>query len=284
MLELIHRYRTTFLGVVGVGAAALLMTSFGLAGSVGSSRAVAITIDGEEISLSEFERERSMTEENYRRVFGPDYQRFLAGMNLRQQVADSMIAGHLLKRTATSFDFVAASDGIRNAISTATGGQADPQRYAQLLRQIGMNARQFEARVSDQVLNTAFRSLLNDATFPSRAEALSSLVYRETSYDFEYIALDPTTFVENVSPPSEEELEEFYQEIVTDYEIPERIAYDYVTFNPEKFLDIVEVVDEEIWSYITRRIRINLNLLKKFARDIYSLRSLKMQLRKIALR
>jgi peptidyl-prolyl cis-trans isomerase D len=125
----------------------------------------------------------------------------------------------------------------------------DSGAYAAFLRQIGMNSQAFENRVRSDALRQEYLGALRLVSMPSQRESAGAVLREETKFNFEYVEFDPTNFQKEVKDPDAAALEAYYQEHGSEYQLAPRVSYDFVAFDPEKFLDLVEVAPEDIELY-----------------------------------
>lgn len=256
MLRVFHTYRKTVFGILVVSIAAMAMTGFGVNAfhNFEANQVYAVKIDDDRFSHADFERERNQVQARYRAMLGNNYDQ-LAGFieaNLGQQVVDKMIADTLVLREAKRNEIYAGSGELERLMRTEVfGGNFDPAMYRQFLRQMNMSAATFEASIRDSAVRAQLVGLLSDVTFPSNDEARALWEREETTYGVRHLEFDPTVFEKKVSTPDEAALGEFYSNRASDYELPARVAYDYVVFDPSAFRDLVVPTEEDIELYYT---------------------------------
>lgn len=252
MLELIHRNRKTLAVVIIVAAVALTMSGFGLDYYFNNRSTSAITVNGEEVSFQVIDQRRQMLQEQYQQMFGPRYFELLQqlNLNLNQQVIDSVINDTLLRQFAREHEFHVGDDQVAEAIRAQfPGGQFSREQYAALLRSMGTTSRMFEYNMREMLLRQQVATLLHDVALPSDREVRAALREYRTSYDIAFVTFDPARLRDQVPAPSEEELSAFYDQNATDYEVPAKVSYDYVVYDPAQNLDAVPVLPEDIELY-----------------------------------
>jgi peptidyl-prolyl cis-trans isomerase D len=251
MLRVFHTYRKTVFGILVVSIAAVSMTGFGVNAfhRYEADKVYAVKVDDERIGHVEFEREREQLQNRYRAMLGKNYGQ-LAGFleaNLGQQVIDKIISDTLMLREAKKNEIYSGSSELERIMRQEVfGGNFDADMYRQFLRQINQSAAKFEAEIRDSAVRAQFVGLLSDVTFPSDEEARALWEREETSYAVRHLEFDPATFEANVGEPEVKVLEEFYSNRASEYELPARVAYEYVVFDPSQFRDLVTPSDEDI--------------------------------------
>lgn len=253
MLQTIHQYKRTFIGSIGLALVTIMMAGFGLEYFNHAPKVSAIKVNDTEISPQDFYEQKRRVEDSYRSIFGPAYEKFFQSMNLNQKVIDQMIAQVLINNFADSLGMTASPRDVGSVISKMpifTKG-FNSEVYKTFLKQVGMSMNEFEGKLSDEVLSRQFSDLLNDIAYVSKREVQANLLDSETKYDIVYLEFDPKVFISKLKTPSDAELESFFSENATKYELPKRVKYDYVALDVKDFSDGLTVSPEDIEIYYT---------------------------------
>ncbi|WKZ57651.1 MAG: SurA N-terminal domain-containing protein [Bdellovibrionota bacterium] len=249
MLQIFHKYRRTFLGVLILAVVVLIMTGFGLDYYARrDSAAYAIKVNETEISFPEVDRARELMENHYRRILGDNYYELIDqfNINIPQQVVDKTINDEILGQFAGNLGLRVGDEELVQAIATQFPQGFDSRMYASMLSQLRMNSAQFEAHMRKELLTMQLLSLLQHAAIASKREIESMMIQSESKYDLQYVAFDPAQYAAAVPAPADEELRSYFEEHQTRYELPERVAYSYIRLSPKDFLAQVPVSDDDI--------------------------------------
>ena len=252
MIRFFRKYQKTVFGILIFFAAALLLSSFGInmAYDKGSNKdKPAVAINDVHISHAEFEQKKRAVEAQYRRMFGKQYQQLIQqfGMNISQNVLDSLVDNTLLISAARAKDFAAPEDAVLESIQKQFPGGYSPEAlYAS-----GTTPDKFYHDTEDQVIIEQITKLLEQSSIPSKKEVQDRYAENESAYDVEYIAVDPAPFEKTIATPSDEELQKFYDTNKSVYQTKPTVSFNFVEFNPEQFFSSVEVPQEEVEFYYT---------------------------------
>lgn len=259
MLQLFHRFRGTILGVGVVLAAVLAISGFGvdLFGAFHRKADYAIKVDDHTVSYTEFYNERRLIEDQYRRMFGPEYYKLMQSLNLNlaQQVSDTMINGYLVERAAHDLGLRTSNEEVASQILALFPAGVQKAQYDSYLREVGMSAVAFEDKLRKDLLQRQFNQLLNDASLASRRESEAQLRLRDTKYDASYVEIDPGTLEKEIPNPADGQLQEYYGKISSELEVPPQVAYRYALIEQGKFLDAVPVLPDDVEFYYTEHLR-----------------------------
>jgi peptidyl-prolyl cis-trans isomerase D len=251
MLKTIHKYQKSIISFVIMAAVCLAMLGFGMGSYSDRQETYAIKIDDTVISYTDFYRQKKNLEDMYLRQFGDFYYQLKQSQkwNLDQQVIDRTIPSVLLRKLAAAFGLYVGNQELRKLIKQNFPGGYDANTYRTYLAQIGMTAADFEKQLSEDALLVQFRSLITDLSRSSRKEALALIKREKTVYKADYLSILPKDYIKSVKDPSDQELEDYFTDNATDYEIAPRISYDYIVFDPKDHIDQVEVPPEDIEFY-----------------------------------
>jgi len=245
---------------VAIGLVALAMSGFGVDLIQRRHEPYAIKVNERLISFDDFNQERRALEQRYREMFGQNYNQIVESLrlNLKEQAKDTIIADTLLEEKARALGFHASNNAVAQIIHKELFPEGfNVERYRLFLQSIGLTSQQFEESVRRQVLRSQLTGLLNNISFASRRETETAILLEDTRYSLDYLEISPDSFAKVVTAktgssktappaPSEAEIEAYYHAHNTEYETPARVAYDYVVFDPQNFVDRVEVSPEDI--------------------------------------
>jgi len=253
MLKITQKYYRSVIGFFFIFVISVSMLFFGMDLGGPAQDNFAIRVDETEIPFSEVYQRRREFQEQLRQTFGPNYlqiaRQYLEDMN--QRVVDNLVSEVVLLQFASELGLTAGVRQVQKGIQEMFGADFSIDLYDAFLRQRGLSARQFEARMQKEMLLDQFQAIIADASVISNREALGMHRAMLTSYNIEALEISPDAAAESLPEIDEEELNEFYQRNAIDYQRSERIRYTYVMLNPSDFLDLVEVLEDDIELHYT---------------------------------
>ena len=215
---------------------------------------VAATVNGREISFSDYQTAYNNLENRFREIYGENYSSDLARqIGLPQQALNSLVAQQILISEAEDLGLQATDEEVREAILQIPAfqnerGQFDQQRYEQLLRSNRFSVDSFEAETREQLLLQKFNQILADSVWISEAEARRQVREETDSAVIRYARLRGSAITEDQSI-SEGELQAFFDENRDDYRVPEQRRVAYLTVNNAVVRSSIEISDEELQAY-----------------------------------
>ena len=254
MLKIMHKYKKSVLGVLVICGVSVIMTAFGVDIADRQTDHYAIKINDTKIDFDDFYRERRQVQEMYRNMYGKNYpqiQQLLEG-RLNQQLVDRLVADNVLTAKASQLELYVGEGEVRNTIISQLFPQGfDRARYATYLQHLGMSSSEFEGRLAKDALKEQMSDLIAQAAYPSKREVRAALIKNDTKFDVDYVEFAPDSFKSAVRDPEQSELQKMYEAKVQEFEIPARVAYDYLAFDPIAIQPKVEISPDDIEIYYT---------------------------------
>ncbi len=257
---MLQGFRTIINSVVGKVFFAVLVGTFGLLG-VGygfrdlvlsaTSANDAAKVGGTAISLNqlsqEYHRQLQALQRNAPGGFNPTPQQ---KQEIAQAVLDRMVNDTLLDSKAAKDGFRISDVLVRDVVQSepAFAGmdhRFDPGRFRMLLENQGMS----EAYFANQVRQNLARQLLINPIAES-ATAPKALVadiyrYRNEQRVAQTVAI-PNASATNVAPPSDADIEAYYQKHAVEFTAPEYRAFTVLPLGPGLFEDEITPSDDDL--------------------------------------
>jgi peptidyl-prolyl cis-trans isomerase D len=248
MLQLFHKYFGSFFLLLAAGVVVFSMLFFGTDSSLQGSQGYAMKINGEEIAASDYYNYQRGYEDNLRNTFGAAYSQIFTPELIRQNVNDAIINGALLRQLANRLGLAVGDQEISTQILDKTFN-GDRNLYQNVLRAQGISATTYERMVDNDLMSQKIASMLELASFASKAEVTAEYIKAQTKYNLEFTAIDPAKLVDKTKEPEQSEIEDYYNNNAASLEAPASAKYDYVVFDPAKSTSSVEVAEEDIQIY-----------------------------------
>ena len=257
MIRFFKRYQRSLLGLLGIIAVSMVMTSFGINNlNSGPIERAAITVGDQVVSSGEFYSYKQEIENRYRTMLKGQYDAFAKNLRISQQLVDDLVAKKylLIEARAQGWEppLAAAQQALWRQVSQ--GASFSPEAYAQLPRMLQKNRSEFkllENRAFDESVQKGFMSLFDAAAQPAQSEMEAIYVRDHREYSVEYLEFDSARFTKDVPAPEDKVLEEMYNAAQTDFEIPEQVSYDYIALRPADYEVKVDVQELDVADYYT---------------------------------
>lgn len=254
MLQTIHRYYRSVLGLIFVSVMGLSMLLFGVDFGSRQTDSYAIKVNDLEISFDEYYNRKREVQDRVARSFGEGYSAFAAQIlqDLTERLADELVNESLIKNLALDLGMGAGKDSVKEIILNIFQNNFSAEQYSQLLRQYGFTAPQFESRIaSETIINQLRTILLQVAKNPPKKFTKSIFNLNERLFSLKTIEFKKEEYIKDITEVKDEALESFYEERLLEYEQPAKASINYAIFTPEKYQDKVEIFTEDVELYYT---------------------------------
>ncbi len=213
------------------------------------------TVNGEPVTVEEFQQMYSDMMDNIRQQFGGSIDdEFLRRLNLEQQALNSLIDQKLLLQVAEETSLTVPDEALVAAIARMpafqTDGRFDMEKYNMLLRRNGLSPKQFETMHKESIIARQMHHFVTNAVSVSEAEARAWFEWENTEIKVDYVTFSPDEFQDIAL--SEDEISAYYEKNKADYRTPARVKARYIHFDPEQFIADADVSEEEIADYYAR--------------------------------
>ncbi len=216
---------------------------------------VAATVGSEEITYNEFRQQYRNLEDRYRQTFGEQFNRDLAKQfNLPIQALDQLINRRILLMEARDIGLRATDVEVRDAILEypafldENGTFVGTERYQQILRSSRLTLSEFEDSMRNDVLLGKLNAILAQTAYVSDAEVEKSYREQAERAEIRFVQLPATEFASEATA-SRAEIESYFTDHQTDYELPEQRVVDYLLVDTVKLRREIEVPEEELKAY-----------------------------------
>ncbi len=228
---------------------------FGVQGytSLMSSEPELASVDGQPITLGEFNRARRAQLEQYRTQLGAQFD--VAAFDtpeLRDQLLNSLIDQRTIAIAATQGRYSVSDEMLRRTIASIPAVQADGQfsseRYRQVLAAQGMTPTVFEAGLRrDLALAQVLQPIGQTARVPDAvAQKILALVTEQRTVALKVFA--PASFARDLTV-SDADIKSWYDANSARLQIPENLDVDYVLLNEAAASQDVKITEADIESF-----------------------------------
>ena len=252
MIRVFRKYQKTVGGILILIVAALIMSSFGVDLAYRDQRAdlqTAFTVDKTVVSKADFQRKVREVESQYRKMFGPQYDQLAKqfGINVPQNVLDSMIDATVLEKFLDTQGYAASDEEVLNMIKEQFPGGYDPS----VLLASGITPAQFLKDIEDEAKRKQLFDILTDVASPTEEEKKAQFIKNESKYKIQYVSFSPAKLESAVKDPSSEELNKYFQDNQEEYRTKPKASFNFIAFHPDNYLAEIEIPNDEVEFYYT---------------------------------
>ncbi len=222
-------------------------------GSLGSKTDDTVaSIDGEPISIKEFQQSYNQIVEQLKSQFGrnldPD---ILKALNVEQQALNAVIDSKLLLKTAEELGIEVSKEELQESLLSFNAfhvdGQFNLDLYRTVLRRNGMTPETFERDQAQNLKIDKVRQMVTSSINVSELEARDWYLHQHTKIAVDYLKFDPRSYID--IEPDDAAISAFFEENKDRYKSEPKIKAVYLKFDPRDHLDKAVVSDEDIFFY-----------------------------------
>jgi len=253
MLGLMRRHsRSIFIKLIYVGLI-LSFVIWGIGTYQSRDNFIAARVDGEEISMSEYQRAFDNMVRYYKENLKENFKdEMIVALNLKKQAMDSLISNILLKKEADRLSISVSEKEIQSRVQSYPAfqkdGRFDEQTYRQVLVNNRLKPASFEEEQRGLILMWKVESAIKNSATVTDDEVLASFKEQKATVSLEYIKVSPEGFKDKVSP-SQAEMKEYFAANMGEFTIPERVKTGYAVFKPEDFIKEINLTREDYEDY-----------------------------------
>ncbi len=212
----------------------------------------AATVNGESISVREFQRAYSRARQQYGEMFEKIVKTPEQKRNFNENVLQGLIARKVIQQTSRELGLRVSKKQIRKTIQAVPTLQNEGVYSSDLLDQalvrIGQTREQFK---QDLVSDAVLRQLTSGVTgteFVLPSESSQQFKILGQARTGRVLPIKYSLFNDDVNV-TEEEISAYYQENLESFRLPEKISLDYIELSIEELQKGIEPSEEEIQVY-----------------------------------
>ncbi|PMY65426.1 MULTISPECIES: SurA N-terminal domain-containing protein [Pseudomonas] len=234
--------------IIGVIVALMALTGFDAIFQATSTSQDAAKVNGEEITQNELSQAVDMQRRQLMQQLGKDFDASLLDEKLLREAAlKGLIDRKLLLQGAENSKF-AFSDAALDQVILQTpeflvDGKFSPERFDQVIRQLGYSRMQFRQMLAQEMLIGQVRAGLAGSGFVTDAQVLAFARLEKQTRDYASLTIkaDPAAV-----KLTDDEVKAYYDEHAKEFMSPDQVVIDYLELKKASFFDQVSVKDEEL--------------------------------------
>jgi peptidyl-prolyl cis-trans isomerase D len=222
-------------------------------GSMRSRRANRVAdINGEIISQDMYQKAYYRLLDNYRRVYGDQYNDSLLKMLHPEETALNQLVNKTVmmqeaKRLGIEVSEEELAANIRQIPAFQNNGAFDYRRYNLLLSQNNITPEEFESGQRDQIILDQLRAVVLSGITVTDDEARQWYDWSNAQIDLSYVLFSPDHYT-NIHP-DQKEIQSYFEEHKEAYRTQPQVKVRYLYFDPAVYKAQVKISDERIDEY-----------------------------------
>ena len=242
--------------IIGVIVALMALTGFDAIFKATTHSNDAAKVNGENISQSELSQAVDMQRRQLMQQLGKDFDASLLDEKmLRDSALKGLIDRKLLLQGAHDAKFAFSEAALDQVILQTpefqVEGKFSPERFDQVIRQLGYSRLQFRQMLAQEMLIGQLRAGLAGSGFVTDAQVLAFARLEKQTRDFATLTLkaDPSAV-----KLTDEEVKAYYDKHAKEFMSPDQVVIDYLELKKAAFFDQVSVKDEDLQAAYQKEI------------------------------
>ena len=242
--------------IIGVIVALMALTGFDAIFQATSTSQDAAKVNGEEITQVELSQAVDMQRRQLLQQLGKDFDSSLLDEKmLREAALKGLIDRKLLLQGAKDAKFSFSEAALDQVILLTPEFQEDgkfsPERFDQVIRQLGYGRLQFRNMLGEEMLIGQLRAGLAGSGFVTDEQVSAFARLEKQTRDFASLNIkaDPAAV-----KLSDDEIKAYYDEHAKEFMTPDQVVIDYIELKKSSFFDQVAVKDDELQALYQKEI------------------------------
>lgn len=242
--------------IIGVIIVLMALTGFDAIMSAANNNQDAAEVNGESVSKDELSRAVDMQRRQLAQQLGSQFDASLLDDKLlREGALKALIDRKLLLQGADDAGFGFSQQALDQLILLTPefqqDGKFDPDRFDQVIAQMGYGRQQFRTLLAQEMLIGQLRAGLAGSGFVTDQEVRSFAALERQTRDFATLAIKARPEQIEVS---DQQVKAYYDEHASEFMTSEQVLVEYIELKKEAFFDQVEVSDEAIQAEYEKEI------------------------------
>ena len=242
--------------IIGVIVALMALTGFDAIFQATSTSQDAAKVNGEEITQVELSQAVDMQRRQLLQQLGKDFDSSLLDEKmLREAALKGLIDRKLLLQGAKDAKFSFSEAALDQVILLTPEFQEDgkfsPERFDQVIRQLGYGRLQFRNMLGEEMLIGQLRAGLAGSGFVTDEQVNAFARLEKQTRDFASLNIkaDPAAV-----KLTDDEVKAYYDEHAKEFMTPDQVVIDYIELKKSSFFDQVAVKDDELQALYQKEI------------------------------
>ncbi len=226
-------------------------------GSYSGPKGLVASVNGKNITETEFQRAYMNAEENVRRSMPNITSEQLENLNLDQQVLQALVRDKIIEEEAERAGVAVSPEELRIVLGQypflQKNGKFDSDTYREFLRKNNMTAQRFEADQIKYLLPEKLRRLVTSGAYTSPETARETFNFIAERRKVDYILFPAQNYKEK-AVPSAEEIAAAYKDQSARFTVPPNVKIEYIRLDPDLMSDPATVSDDVLKAAYDQRI------------------------------
>lgn len=253
MLDVIRSNAQSWGVKIAFGIIILVFVFWGVGGLTGGPSTVILTVNGEPITIQDFQRRYDQLEQNVRAQNpGLDADQ-LKSMQLKQRLIQTLVLESLLSQEAKRVGVTVTPVELRKIVESFPAfhnaeGKFDPDAYLRVLQAQRNTPGNFETELRNGLLVEKLRADVTGGAWVSEAEARDLFRYQGERRIIEYVLYPLEDYTSKVSI-DDAQIKDYYEANQASFTVPPQADIEYLLIGPETLAAAQTISDAAVADF-----------------------------------
>ena len=253
MLDVIRSNAQSWGVKIAFGIIILVFVFWGVGGLTGGPSTVILTVNGEPVTIQEFQRKYEQLEQQVRAQYPDIDAAGLKAMQLKQQLVQNLVLESILIQEADRVGVVVTPMELRKVVESFPAfhnaeGKFDPDAYIRMLKAQSNTPGNFETELRNNLLINKLRTDVTAGAFVPEAEVRDLFRYEGERRILEYVLYPVGDFTSKVTV-DDAQLKASYEATQATFTVPPQADVEYLLIGAEALAAGQTISDEAVADF-----------------------------------
>ncbi len=253
MLDVIRSNAQSWGVKIAFGIIILVFVFWGVGGLTGGPSTVILTVNGEPITIQEFQRKYEQLEQQVRAQYPDIDAAGLKAMQLKQQLVQNLVLENILIQEAKRVGATVTPVELRKVVESFPAfqnaeGKFDPDAYLRMLKAQRNSPGNFEAELRNNMLINKLRTDVTAGAFVPEAEVRDLFRYEGERRILEYVLYPVGDFTSKVAV-DDAQIKDYYDANQAAFTVPPQADVEYLLIGAEALAASQAISDEAVADF-----------------------------------
>ena len=253
MLDVIRSNAQSWGVKIAFGIIILVFVFWGVGGLTGGPTTVILTVNGDPVTIQEFQRKYEQLEQQVRAQYPDIDAAGLKSMKLKQQLIQNLVLEKLLMQEATRIGVVVTPVELRQLIESFPAfhnaeGKFDPESYLSMLKAQHNSAGNFEAELRNNMLVNKLRTDVTAGAFVPEAAVKDLFRYEGERRILEYVLYPVGDYTAKVAV-EDAQIKDYYEANQAAFTLPPQADVEYLLIGAEALAAAQVISDQAVADF-----------------------------------
>ena len=253
MLEVIRSNAQSWGVKIAFGIIILVFVFWGVGGLTGGPSTVILTVNGDPVTIQEFQRKYEQLEQQVRAQYPDIDAAGLKAMQLKQQLVQNLVLEKLLTQEAQRLGIVVTPVELRHLIESFPAfhnaeGKFDPEAYLSMLKAQHNTPGNFESELRNNMVINKLRDDVTAGAFVPEGAVKDLFLYEGERRILEYVLYPVGDYTSKVAV-EDAQIKDYYDANQAAFTVPPQADVEYLLIGAESLAGSQSISDQAVADF-----------------------------------